>query len=119
MRHSYKPGIGLPAGMLRRGEDPAVAAARELAEEVGVRVDPVSLRWVGRLRCTDEGKRDELEFFEAVLEPTPALAIDRREIVWAGFRRPDEILGAGAPPAVRRYFEELRGRPPADLSGPP
>jgi ADP-ribose pyrophosphatase YjhB (NUDIX family) len=36
------PGRGwsLPAGLLKRGERPAVGAARELYEETGVRVDP-------------------------------------------------------------------------------
>lgn len=33
----------LPAGLLKRGEPPAVGAARELHEETGVRVDPEAL----------------------------------------------------------------------------
>src|SRR5690349_8419368 len=34
---------GLPAGLLKRREEPAVGAARELFEESGVRVDPGDL----------------------------------------------------------------------------
>jgi ADP-ribose pyrophosphatase YjhB (NUDIX family) len=34
---------GLPAGLLKRREEPAVGAARELFEESGVRVDPEDL----------------------------------------------------------------------------
>jgi ADP-ribose pyrophosphatase YjhB (NUDIX family) len=33
---SYRQGWGLPGGMLRRSEEPATAAARELREELGV-----------------------------------------------------------------------------------
>jgi 8-oxo-dGTP diphosphatase len=36
-------GWGLPAGLLKRGELPAVGAARELFEEAGVRVEPGAL----------------------------------------------------------------------------
>ncbi|GIF11821.1 NUDIX domain-containing protein [Actinoplanes teichomyceticus] len=35
---------GLPAGLLKRGELPAVGAARELHEETGVRIEPGDLR---------------------------------------------------------------------------
>ncbi|AEV82554.1 NUDIX hydrolase [Actinoplanes sp. SE50] len=37
-------GWGLPAGLLKRGELPAVGAARELHEEAGVRIEPGDLR---------------------------------------------------------------------------
>ncbi|HEY8533080.1 MAG TPA: NUDIX hydrolase [Micromonospora sp.] len=37
-------GWGLPAGLLTRREPPAVGAARELAEETGIRVKPEQLR---------------------------------------------------------------------------
>ena len=36
-------GWGLPAGLLKRRESPAVGAARELFEESGVRLDPADL----------------------------------------------------------------------------
>lgn len=36
-------GWGLPAGLLKRREEPAVGAARELFEESGVRIDPADL----------------------------------------------------------------------------
>jgi 8-oxo-dGTP diphosphatase len=36
-------GWGLPAGLLKKGEEPAVGAARELFEEAGLRLDPSDL----------------------------------------------------------------------------
>ena len=35
VRHSYKPGLRLPSGGVRSGEDHCSAAVRELQEEVG------------------------------------------------------------------------------------
>lgn len=39
LRHSYRSGWGLPGGLLQRGEAPDAAARREVAEEVGLRVE--------------------------------------------------------------------------------
>lgn len=36
-------GWGLPAGLLKHGEEPAVGAARELFEESGLRLEPAAL----------------------------------------------------------------------------
>ncbi len=39
VRHSYRPGWGFPGGLLKRGERPADAAAREMNEEIGLTLD--------------------------------------------------------------------------------
>jgi 8-oxo-dGTP diphosphatase len=39
IRPSYRRGWGLPGGLLRRGEEPAAAARREVREEIGITVD--------------------------------------------------------------------------------
>ncbi len=41
IRHSYRERWGLPGGLLAKGEDPAVGAVREVAEEVGLVVELV------------------------------------------------------------------------------
>jgi 8-oxo-dGTP diphosphatase len=39
VRQSYRDGWGVPGGLLRRREEPAVGAVREAEEEIGVVVD--------------------------------------------------------------------------------
>lgn len=44
VRHSYGPRVwSLPGGGLKRGEDPAMAARRELGEELGATLDALDL----------------------------------------------------------------------------
>lgn len=43
LRQPGHRGWGLPAGLLKKREDPAVGASRELFEESGVRIDPAAL----------------------------------------------------------------------------
>jgi len=42
IRQSYRNHWGLPGGLLQRREDPAVAAVREIREEVGLDIELVS-----------------------------------------------------------------------------
>jgi ADP-ribose pyrophosphatase YjhB (NUDIX family) len=41
VRQAYRKRWGIPGGLLKRGEDPAVGARREVYEEVGIRVELV------------------------------------------------------------------------------
>jgi len=82
------PGVGewaLPGGHLEADEQPAVAAARELEEETGVRVDPAALELVdAELLAPFRGKRAvsmvyAVRVAEAEGTPTPgsdASAVD-------------------------------------------
>src|SRR5262245_38500630 len=49
VRTSYRPHYSLPGGFTRSSETPAAGAARELHEELGLRVDPAALKpvWQG------------------------------------------------------------------------
>jgi ADP-ribose pyrophosphatase YjhB (NUDIX family) len=105
VRHSYKPGHGIPAGRRRRREAPEAAAARELREEVGIDVAPGLLRPAGRIVSREYGNEDHLDFFELELASEPIPAVDGREVVWAGFRRPEEALALDLFQPVREYLE--------------
>jgi ADP-ribose pyrophosphatase YjhB (NUDIX family) len=41
VRHAYRRRWGIPGGLLKRGEDPATGARREVFEEVGIAVELV------------------------------------------------------------------------------
>jgi uncharacterized protein len=114
----------LPGGQPEPGESMVVAAAREVREEIGVWVDPASLREVVRLRDDAAAASDspgvEVELVGHVeqgvrppLDPTAlTLAADEiDEVRWVG---PDD--GDLLAPAVRRVVDALAavGVPEAD-----
>jgi ADP-ribose pyrophosphatase YjhB (NUDIX family) len=91
LRQPPGPGWSIPGGLLGRGEHPAVGAARELAEETGIRVDAAQLlpgvpnaivhtggRWVDvvfqvSVSADSELAVDEAEVHEAAWYPMDAL----------------------------------------------
>ena len=84
VRHSYRPGSSLPGGEVKKDEEPAAAASRELREEVGIQVEPKSLISV------HEGRSGEV-LFELHPPARPALKIDNFEIIGARFFDPVDI----------------------------
>jgi 8-oxo-dGTP diphosphatase len=53
----HKGALALPGGRVNRGETSRQAAARELFEETGIRVDPASLRQLGAWDAPDRDPR--------------------------------------------------------------
>jgi 8-oxo-dGTP pyrophosphatase MutT (NUDIX family) len=87
VQNSYKSGLTVPCGGIRRHETTLAAALRELYEEVGLRAAPDRL--VPRHESVTQYRyrEDHASFFLLALEPgdDPEIRIDNREVVWAEF----------------------------------
>jgi 8-oxo-dGTP pyrophosphatase MutT (NUDIX family) len=113
VRESYRPGLGLPGGGLRRGEAPEAGARRELFEEVGLALEPTVFSGTGQLAYRNDGRVIEDMLFEIELDVEIPLRIDQREIVWAGFLSPADILADQMQHGTRLYLERVAKRAPA------
>jgi len=110
VRESYRRGLGLPGGGLQFGEAPEAAARRELFEEVGLALEPGAFGGRGLLTYRYDGRLIEDTLFEVELAVEAPLTIDQREIVWAGFLTPADILAGEVQHGVRLYLERMAKR---------
>jgi 8-oxo-dGTP pyrophosphatase MutT (NUDIX family) len=106
IRNSYKRWIALPGGGRARDESTAEAAVRELAEEVGIQVAPADLRLCCTVSHATEYRPEDVPFLEVDVAEEIDVAIDNREIVWAGFVEAREALDMDLYPPVRQYLEQ-------------
>ncbi len=101
VRHSYKPGLTLLYGGARWREDHRQTAARELQEEVGITINPDTLRLVMAT--------PNMHLYELRLTEKPKLQIDRREVVEACFMHPDGLREARRGGKVGEYLRRHAG----------
>jgi 8-oxo-dGTP diphosphatase len=101
---SYRRTLDFPGGSRGRREAAAQAAARELGEETGIAAAPTTLRLVLEMTVFWHWRDDEVAIFELRLAEKPAIRVDGREIVWAGFMAPEAALAAPLSPFVRAYL---------------
>lgn len=111
IRHSYVASDQwmLPGGGMRRGEDAAEAAAREVLEETGVALATVRLH--GEFLDTARGARNHISIFTG--EGTGEPRCDGREIVAAEWHSLDALPGSTASGSLNRIVEVRDGLPPA------
>jgi 8-oxo-dGTP pyrophosphatase MutT (NUDIX family) len=108
VRTSYRRLYALPGGALKRSETSRAAAERELFEELRIAI-PASryqLAWHGTLRF--EHRLDTVTVWEVVLDALPPIRVDGLEVVWAGWKTPDEILMLPLLPHLHQYLTSRR-----------
>ena len=102
---------GLPGGGLRQGEAAAAGAARELAEETGLKIRAAELRLLGSAMCVKEGLKFPCDFFIAEVAKPPKLTAQRLEILKLGWVLPDMMSPRNAKGDVLQALEMLATQP--------
>jgi 8-oxo-dGTP pyrophosphatase MutT (NUDIX family) len=123
IRHSYGSHLWMPpGGGIGRGEHPLAAAARELREETGCRIDDACE--VGLLDESLQGARNTVHIVAGWTADTPRP--DGREVMVASFFAPDDLpddmpafLRDGLPQWITAAKAARPGRSPAPHPVPP
>ncbi len=97
-------GWGLPAGLLKKHEPPAVGAARELFEESGVRIDPAELVEARPNAIVHSLGWVDMVFFGRVPASATPLTVDGGEVLEARWFPVDDL------PPLTPNTELLLGR---------
>jgi len=92
LRQPAAPGWSLPAGLLKRGEQPLDGCVRELAEETGVRLSPADLTPAAPNAVVHTRGRWVDFVFEATVQADRiTLAVDGGEVLEARFHPLDNL----------------------------
>jgi 8-oxo-dGTP diphosphatase len=94
-------------GKISAGESASAALARELAEELGCRIDPSAARPLGTFRAlaaNEAGAVVEAALFRVALSTPPRPSAEIEEIVWV---RPDAARGFELAPLTRHHVLPL------------
>jgi 8-oxo-dGTP diphosphatase len=110
VKNSYRTQYTLPGGYVRPGESAAEAAVRELMEEVNIRCASSSMEQVYSGEHPFEFRQDALTIVEAELPNRPVPRVDNREVVWAGFLSPSELLKLPIVPHLSEYLAAKAAR---------
>jgi 8-oxo-dGTP pyrophosphatase MutT (NUDIX family) len=105
IKNSYKKRITIPCGRIKRGEDLAAAAVRELDEEVGIQLEKNQLTFVGEYTAEFKYATDIGTFFEIDMAEPPKVQVDNREVVWAQFMPLDQVSDLNLNPTVEVWLK--------------
>ncbi len=112
-RHADKPygqTWGLPAGKIEAGEDPRTAAVREVAEEVGIELDPEKLQEVVKAYLEVKDVRYIFHAFRVRLEKIPTISLEPDAHTEAKWLTAEEalklplIVGGGE---ILKYYSKI------------
>ena len=106
VKNSYRREYTLPGGYIRSGERATEAARRELREEVGIDVPLHQIEQAYNGVKPYENRQDEVTIVEVTVKDRPSIEVDNREVVWAGFKPPSEILTLPIIPHLREWLED-------------
>ena len=107
IKNSYRKSFTIPCGRIKRDEDPADAAIRELYEEVGIKVDKRQIKFSGIFTANYSNIKDIGNFYEIELTELPKIQIDNREVVWSQFMFLDQVAALNLNPTVRAWLEQI------------
>lgn len=110
IQSSYRRTYSLPGGYVKAGEDAKEAARRELREELELALPPEKLRHAWHGSRPFENRTDTLDIFEADVVKPFHVAVNHRELVWAGWKTSEEARGMRIVPHLREYLEERASR---------
>lgn len=110
VKNSYRAQMTLPGGYIRPREDRRTAAARELLEEVGINVQPKRLVHAYHGTHLFEHRMDTLDIYELEVDTPPTVRVDSREVVEAGFHRPEKALELPIVPHLQEYLAQRGAR---------
>lgn len=113
VKNSYRSELTLPGGYVRPREDRRTTAARELREEVGIRVQPKRLVHAYHGTHFFEYRKDTLDIYEVDFEVEPEVQVDDREVVRAEFHTPNEALHMHIVPHLEEYLSRRVGQAPS------
>lgn len=104
LRNSYQGLWSLPGGSVEAGEGAAQAAAREIHEEIGLRVDPAELDRRADITLPFRFRNDRVELFEWHPRSLPEIRIDHREVVELRWFTLDEARRLDLIPHIAHYL---------------
>lgn len=102
----------LPGGGIKRHEQPAVGAVRELQEETGIALPPEKLLALGTGEYAARGLHDGSRCFAVKLEAEPVLKRLRLIVAEMRWIEPDQVTAETANPETFRALELLRSDHP-------
>lgn len=85
----------LPGGGIKKGEQLAVGASRELYEETGLQIKPSELKLVGSIDATGHATKVKLYIFKVELPKRAPIKKQKLEIVDIGWQDPNLLLKSG------------------------